>query len=47
MSKRLSSKDFLELATCLRQAGPKVKYKTPDAWRSHFTNCLVPEELFY
>lgn len=32
MSKRLSSKEFLELADALWQGNCKVKYENPDAW---------------
>ncbi len=35
MSKRLSSKDFLELGDALWKGDAKVKYQNPDAWMGH------------
>lgn len=32
MSKRLSSREFLELADILWQGGAKVRYMNPDNW---------------
>jgi len=33
-SKRLSSKDFLLMASMLWRAGPAVSYKDPEVWRN-------------
>jgi hypothetical protein len=35
MSKRLSSKDFLELGDALWKGDAKVKYQNPDAWMGY------------
>jgi len=33
--RRLTSKDFFKLAEVLLEAGPKIKYRNPNAWMCH------------